>query len=433
MYTPTRRALMTTGGAVILGGTVAACGDGGQDGSSEGGTTSILYGWWGSPEKDEAIFAAIDAFNAANPDIVVEGESTPWSGYWDKLATMSAGGDAPDVIHMSERYILEYGERGALLDLRSVDGLDVSGLDDTVVALGASGDDTLYAIPAGLNTFVLGANLDVFEQAGVAVPDDGSWTWEDYYAASKALADAGVIGSGYGYGIESFRPWLHQHGETIYTADGTAAGFSESTLSSYLEHLLTLRENGGQSADQVSEGASLPIEASPFANGELGMTWLYSNQLGEQASVADAQMQLLRVPSQAGQASEAGMYYKGSEFYAVSAESDEAQQAAALRFVDFMVNGGEAISQVGMIMGVPPNTALVEETATDLPEVDQHVLDFVSDLSEDLSVASPGPSPIGSGNIQGIFDRVCLELLYDRVSVEDATSSIFTEINRELG
>lgn len=430
MFTPTRRALMATGSAAVLGGALAACGG---DSGGDDGTTTILYGWWGSPEKDEAIFASIDAFNATNPDIVVEGESTPWAGYWDKLATMSAGGDAPDVIHMSERYILEYGERGALLDLRSVDGLDLGGLDETVVALGESGDETLYAVPAGLNTFVLGANVDVFDQAGVEVPDDGTWTWEDYYEASNALAEAGFIGTGYGYGVESFRTWLHQHGENLYNEDGTAAGFTEAALSSYLEHLLTVRENGGQTADQVSEGASLPIEASPFANGELGMTWLYSNQLGEQASVADAQMRLMRFPSVAGQASEAGMYYKGSEFYSVSGNTDEAKQAAAIRFVDFMVNGGEAIGAVGMIMGVPPNTALVEETATDLEEVDQHVMDFVSNLSEDLTVDSPGPSPIGSGNIQGIFDRECLELLYDRVTVEEATSNIFTEFNSELG
>ena len=434
MLTPTRRTLLATGSAALVGGALAACssGDGGETGTAENPTT-ILYGWWGSPEKDEAIFAAIDAFNAANPDIVVEGESTPWAGYWDKLATMSAGGDAPDVIHMSERYILEYGERGALLDLRSVDGLDLGNLEETVVALGESGDDTLYAVPAGLNAFVLGANLDAFEQAGVEVPDDATWTWEDYYAASAALAETGIDGSGYGYGIESFRPWLHQHGETMYTEDGTAAGFTEATLSSYLEHLLTLRENGGQTADQVSEGAGLPLEASPFANGELGMTWLYSNQLGEQASVAGARMQLMRIPSQTGSSAEAGMYYKGSEFYSVSAESDEAQQAAAVRFVDFMVNGADAIEQVGMIMGVPPHTDLVEETLTDLPEVEQHVLDFVTELEEDLTVESPGPSPIGSGNIQGIFDRECLELLYDRITVEEATSNIITEINSELG
>lgn len=435
MYTPTRRTLIATGTAAAFGGTLTACsgGLGGFGGGGDGDTTTILYGWWGSPEKDEALFAAIDAFNAANPDVVVEGESTPWEGYWDKLATMSAGGDAPDVIHMSERYILEYGERDALQDLRSDENLDLSALDETVVALGESGDEVLYAVPAGLNTFVLAVNVGLFEEAGVEVPDDTTWTWDDYYAASSAIADAGFVGSNYGHGIESFRAWLHQHGETMYTEDGTAAGFDEAVLASYLEHLVTLRESGGQTADQVSEGAGMPIESSPFANGEVGMTWMYSNQLGEIAAVDDSQMKLMRIPSQSGQAAEAGMYYKGSEFYSISAHSDEDQQAAAIRFVDFMVNDAEAIEPVAMIMGVPPNTDLVEQTATDLTEIDQHVLDFVSDLSEDLTVESPGPSPIGSGNIQGIFDRECLELLYDRITVEEAASNIFTSINSELG
>ena len=92
MLTPTRRTLLATGSAALVCGALAACssGDGGETGTAENPTT-ILYGWWGSPEKDEAIFAAIDAFNAANPDIVVEGESTPWAGYWDKLL---AGGCA---------------------------------------------------------------------------------------------------------------------------------------------------------------------------------------------------------------------------------------------------------------------------------------------------------------------------------------------------
>src|SRR5690625_7928403 len=98
----------------------------------------------------------------------------------------------------------------------------------------------------------------------------------------------------------------------MYTEDGTAAGFDEATLSSYLEHLLNLREHGGQTADQVSEGAGMPIESSPFANGQVGMTWMYSNQLGEIAAVDDSDMKLMRVPSQTGQASEAGKIGRAS-------------------------------------------------------------------------------------------------------------------------
>lgn len=425
---PTRRQALTGAAALVIGGSLAGCrGGDGDDG------LVIEYSWWGSPERDEAIFAAIDAFEAANPDIKVEGESTPWGGYWDKLATMSAGGDAPDVIHMSERYILEYGERGALVDLQTIDGIDTSGLDEAVVDLGVSGDGTFYAVTAGLNSFILAANVDLFNEAGVDLPDDTTWTWEDFYDTSRALAEAGFVGAGYGFGIESFRPWLHQNGETMYTEDGSAAGFSPEVLVSYLEHILTMRENGGPTADQVSEEAAAPSEAGLFETGQQGMTWTYTNSLAQAAEAAGAEARLLRVPSKTGQAADAGMYYKGSEFYSISAHSDEEKQEAAARFVDFMVNSADALSQVEMILGVPPNTEVVEEIADDLEEMDQYVQEFVTGLEADLTVEAPGPSPIGSGNIQGIFDRDVLEMLYDRATPEETAEKIIEGINSELG
>ena len=426
---PTRRQALTGAAALALGGTLAGC----RGGDSDDGKLTIEYSWWGSPERDEAILAAIDAFEAENPDIKVEGESTPWGGYWDKLATMSAGGNSPDVIHMSERYILEYGERGALLDLRTLDSVDTSGLDEAVVALGDSGDGKLYAVTAGLNSFILAANVDLFEEAGVELPDDTTWTWEDFYDTSRALAESGVVGAGYGFGIESFRPWLHQNGETMYNEDGTAAAFSQEVMESYLEHLLTLRDNGGATPDQVSEDAAAASGAGLFETGQMAMTWTYTNSLAQAAEAAGAEARLLRVPSQTGQASDAGMYYKGSEFYSISADSDEEKQEAAAKFVDFMLNNTEAISAVEMILGVPPNTSVVEEIADDLNDMDRYVQEFVTDLEEDLTVEAPGPSPIGSGNIQGIFDRDVLELLYDRATVPETAQKLIDGINNELG
>ncbi|HLR93547.1 MAG TPA: extracellular solute-binding protein [Jiangellaceae bacterium] len=425
---PTRRQALTGAAALAIGGGLASCRGGG-----DGDGLVIDYGWWGSPEKDDAVFAAIDAFEAATPDIQVEGEATPWDGYWDKLATMSAGGSPPDVIHMSERYILEYGERDALVDLRDLDGIDVDTLDEMILGLGESGDGALYAVPAGLNTFILAANVDLFNEAGVDLPDDSTWTWSDFYEISAALAESGIVGAGYGFGIESFRPWLHQHDETMYNEDGTAAGFSPEVLVSYLEHLLTMREHGGPTADQVSEYAAVPSEAGLFSTGQQGMEWVYSNTLGERSEAAGAEMRLLRIPSQTGAAADAGMYYKGSEFYSISAHSDPEQQAAAAQFVDFMVNSSDAIQEIGMIMGVPPNTEVVEEISDDLDEIDQYVQEFVTDLQADLTVEAPGPSPIGSGNIQGIFDRDVLEMLYDRATPEETAEKIIQGINSELG
>lgn len=426
----TRRQALTGSAAAVIGGALTGCSAGGGD---DDGRLVIDYGWWGDPAKDDTIFAAIEAFEAANPDIKVEGESTPWEGYWDKLATMSAGGSPPDVIHMSERYILEYGERDALVDLNSLDAIDFSSLDESVVNLGASPEGSLYAVAAGLNTFVLAANTDLFAAAGVELPDDSAWTWQDLYDVSRTIAGSGVVGAGYGAGIESFRPWLHQHKETMYNEDGSATGFSREALVSYLEHILTLRDNGGPTADQVSEDAAAPTEAGLFATSEEAITWTYSNSLGKQARSADADMQLLRIPSQTGSAADAGMYYKGSEFYSISAYAGEEEQEAAARFVDFMLNSTEAAQEVGMVMGVPPNTELVEQIKDGLDEVDQRVLDFVVGLESDLTVAPPGPSPIGSGNVQGIFDRYVLELLYGKSTAEETADKIIEAINGELG
>ena len=71
------------------------------------------------------------------PDIKVTIENTDWGGYWDKLATMTAGNNSPDVIQMDESYIAAYGARDALLDLGTVKGnLDLSAMDAKVLGTG---------------------------------------------------------------------------------------------------------------------------------------------------------------------------------------------------------------------------------------------------------------------------------------------------------
>ena len=425
--TTTRRQLFSGSAIAVTTATMlAACGD---DDSSDG-TTSIEYGWWGSAESDEATFAAIDAFAAKHSDIDLEGESTPWDGYWDKLATMSAGGDAPDVIHMSERYIREYGERDALADIRSLEEIDLSALDESVVALGEV-DGVLYALPAGVNTFTVVINEDLFANAGVDVPDDSTWTWEDFYEVSRATASEGITGANYRAGIETLRPWLRQHGEEMYDEAGTSTGFSKEVLVSYLEHILTQRDNGGPTPDQVSEDAGLPLEATLFGTGKQSMTWMYSSELGPFAAASGASLRLMRVPSTTGSSADSGMYLKGASFFSVSARSEEKEAAAT--FIDFMVNDPDALAEIGILRGVPPNDELAKDLGDSLDEADKHALEFVDALRADLDEASPEPSPTGSGNIQGIFDREVLEMLYERITPDEAADRIIQAIDDELG
>ncbi|WP_147917337.1 ABC transporter substrate-binding protein [Ruania zhangjianzhongii] len=428
MRRPTKpRAVAAVAGTAVFSLALAAC----SSEEADDGTVVIEYGWWGSAESNDATFAAIEAFEAENPEITVEGEASPWDGYWDKLATMTAGGDAPDVIHMQERYIREYGERGALADIRTLDGVDLDALDEEMVSLGDV-DGALYALPAGVNTFTVAVNEDLFAEAGVEVPDDRTWTWEDYYEASAATASEDVTGVNYRAGIENLRPWLHQHGETMYNEEGTGVGFSREVLVSYLENILTQRENGGPTADQVSEEMGLPIDATLFGTGRQSMTWFYTSELSPFADAVGDHVRLMRVPSQTGEPTDSGMYLRGSSFYSVSAYADEEEQEAAAQFIDFMINDADALAEIGMLRGVPPNTQLVEDISGDLGESDQQVLDFVTELRPDLTVDPVAPSAPGTGNVQGIFDREVLEMLYDRTTPDEAADRIIEAIDSEL-
>lgn len=49
-----------------------------------------------SPQRTEMLRGQVDAFEAANPGVEVEITSLPWEQAFEKLLTMTQGGDSPD-------------------------------------------------------------------------------------------------------------------------------------------------------------------------------------------------------------------------------------------------------------------------------------------------------------------------------------------------
>ena len=122
-----RQFLIGAGGLAAAATTMglSACapgssGGGSQGGGGQGGGTNLALAWWGNPTRNKNTQAMIDAYMKANPDVKISGQPGEFNSYWDKLATQTAGGQAPDIIQMDMLYIAEYGTRGALLDLGSV-------------------------------------------------------------------------------------------------------------------------------------------------------------------------------------------------------------------------------------------------------------------------------------------------------------------------
>src|SRR5690606_34230106 len=171
-----------------LAGALLAAGCGGGDSGESSGPVELRFSWWGNNDRAQITQKAIEEFQKQNPNIKVKGEFTDFNGYFDRLATQVAGGDAPDVITLGGAYPREYGDRGALLDLSTVsDVLKTDKIGEAALQNG-NFNGVQYGVPTGVNAIGVVINPEIFEKAGVEPPDEDSWTWDDFKRIAKDLA-----------------------------------------------------------------------------------------------------------------------------------------------------------------------------------------------------------------------------------------------------
>ena len=305
-------------GVVAIGLALAGCAGGASaPTTNESGQTVIRFGWWGNDTRNRLTQQAIDLFEQQNPDIRVQPEPGEWSGYWDRLATQMAAGDAPDVIQMDEKYIAEYANRGALLNLEEA-GVDVSRFAEGTVDTGRL-PGGLFGVNAGINSPTVIANPAVFEAAGVEIPDDTTWTWEDLATAAKAISDAdgSTVGSQNYTMVEPImRVWLRQQGQDEFDENGVA--FDAETLGRFFSQGLDLQNDGSfPSASVASEELTKPVDQTMGATNQLGLFYYWSNQVKAFDNASGQDLQILRPPSMNGDG-EHDLWYKASMLWSAS-------------------------------------------------------------------------------------------------------------------
>ena len=143
--------------------------------------------------------AIVDAWNTANPDVQVEILQGSWDNASDQLTTQFAGGTAPDIIHFESAAIGGFAQQGYLADLSPYLSDDVkASVSDDIWATVSTSDGAIIAAPTLLQSYVVFANTDVFDAAGVAVPTGDTMTWDDFAALSKSLTNGDTFGLGWG-------------------------------------------------------------------------------------------------------------------------------------------------------------------------------------------------------------------------------------------
>ena len=432
----TRRQFLIGAGlaAAATSGGLAACAPGSGGGGSQGGqggetgAATLALAWWGNPIRNKNTEAMIAAYLAANPNVKITAQPGEFNSYWDKLATQTAGGTAPDIIQMDMAYISEYGTRGALLDLGTV---DTSKFVEGTVDSGKI-NDKLVGVNAGINSAIIFANPKVFEKAKMDLPDDTTWTWDQFLEVGAEVASK----AGVPFGIASlmgsdplFGTFVRQQGKELFTPDGL--GFDVAEAQAWYDLMVK-----GQKAkalgtvEQISEESAKPLDQSAIVVGSAAMQYYNSNQLEAVSAAAGGDlMEILRGPSMTGKATDRKTWYKASMLWSASAKTKNPE--AAIAWINWFANDQAAADIDKAERGIPPNAEILAAVTPKLSAAQQVVAKYITDIKPEVANTPIAPPP-GGGKLAEILFRHGGDVLFGKKSTADAAKEFVDEAKGEL-
>jgi len=168
---------------------LAGCSSGNEPPAAEpfptGEVTITLAGW--SLASTPEFQTLKEGFEALHSNVTVELVEYDAANYDTQMIADLTAGTAPDIyVQKNLKNFYTYQDGGQLVDVSDVASrlpAGTGGLDFYKV------DGKAYAIPYRQDSWVLYYNKDMFDAAGVDYPD-GTWTWDDYADAAKAISAA---------------------------------------------------------------------------------------------------------------------------------------------------------------------------------------------------------------------------------------------------
>ena len=225
--------------ALVLLLSTAGCG-------SSDGKTHLTFQIWDVAQRD-GMQAMCDAYTAQNPDVVIEVQVTSWSEYWTKLEAAAESNTMPDIYWMHTDQILYYADFGILADLTDLyddPNFYASHYSEISISNASASDGRIYGVPKDKDNIVLLYNKEMFDQAGVAYPDE-NWTWDDMEAASQAIYDKTGKYGYMAYNDEQLGYWnfVYQNGGYILDENNVYAGYAQPATADAIKYYVNLQKN----------------------------------------------------------------------------------------------------------------------------------------------------------------------------------------------
>jgi len=341
--------------------------------------------WWGAQNRHDATQKAMDMYTKLHPNVTFEPEFSGWDGYWDKLASMTAAGNMPDIVQMDSYYLADYADKNQLADLGSLNMADVEpALLDT-----GKYKDKLYAIPLGNNALGFVYNKKLMVESGIELPQNG-WTWEDVkrigQEAKAKLGEDVYFTQDFTWQYMNYEAYQLSRGKGHpITTDGIF-NFDQQTFLDYMNMYENFRKEGLAPPPDVSLAhKDFDPKFDLMANGTALSRFIYAVQIPSLESLAPDTYELVSHPKE----EQNGAWLKPSMFWSASAKSKHLEEAKA--FIDWFVNDVQA-NEVLMAggRGAPSSTKVVEALDAHFTPIDKKANDLINLVAQDPAPFNPG-------------------------------------------
>ena len=217
----------------------------------KGEEITLRFSWWGGDARHEATLKAIDVYQKAHPGVTVEAEYSSFSGYYEKLVTQLASGNAPDFFQVDQGWVAELYARGdAFADFGSYkDSIDLTTVPEQMMTDYCIMDGQTVVLPFGYNGTVFLYNKSLLadwcdENGNLAME-----TWDDFIRIGKELHEKNpeaymTTSVTDGYLRYILKPMLEQITNDIDVRDDFTLGFDESQMTQAYESFMKIFDEG---------------------------------------------------------------------------------------------------------------------------------------------------------------------------------------------
>ncbi len=337
-------------------------------GSSGGNTSSATITYWASNQG-----ASLQAdYNVLNPElakfkketgITVKLQVIGWADLLNRILAATTSGQGPDVVNIGNTWSASLQATGAFLPFNSSTFSQVGGeskfLTSAVGSTGAAGKPPT-AVPLYSLAYAMYYNKAMFQAAGIASPPT---TWSELAADGKKLTH----GSQYGLAVEgaSIPENIHnvfilskQMGGSFFDSAGNPTFTTPQNVAAVQQWVNFM------GADHIVNPGDAEYDQnqslSDFAKGKDAMImWQAAGTALQADGMAKDAYGTAPVPVESGTPSSSNPDSMVAGIN-MAVFKDSKNQAAALKFVNFMTSQAESIKLNGEYGSIPPLTAALQ-------------------------------------------------------------------------